>query len=180
MLNKYLVEVAGVKRELPIMKINDEISIASFVVLGDTELILAAAKELKEKLPEADIFVTAEAKGIPLTQELARIMDMPKYIVARKSIKSYMKDPLVRKVKSITTKDEQILCLDRIDAEYLKGKKVILIDDVVSTGESINELKILVEEACAEVVGKAAILTEGNDDSNNDVIALGNLPIFNN
>jgi len=179
-LKHYSIEVAGVKRELPVIKINDEISIASFVVLGDTELICAAAKELKEKLPEADIFVTAEAKGIPLAQELARIMDMPKYIVARKSIKSYMQNPIVRKVKSITTKDEQILCLDGIDVEYLKGKKVLLVDDVVSTGESINELKELTKEAGAEVVGKVSILTEGNDDSNSDVIALGNLPVFNN
>lgn len=174
----YSLEVAGLKRELPIVKVSEEISIASFVVLGDSELICACAECLAPKIPSADLLVTAEAKGIPLAQELSRILNMKKYIVVRKSIKPYMQNVLVRNVNSITTQKEQLLCLNGVDVEEIKGKNIILVDDVVSTGNSINELKLLVEQAGGNVVGKVAILVEGEE--RDDVVNLGMLPIFPN
>lgn len=180
MNNTHKVVINGVERELPLIKISDELSIASFVILGDCEVVVAAAEALKDKLPEADYLMTAEAKGISLTHELARVTGAPKYIVARKSVKSYMKDPLVIDVSSITTEGEQTLCLDGADAEMIKGKKVILVDDVISTGASIKAIRFLAEKAGAEVVAQAAILTEGNPADHKDIICLGNIPLFYN
>ena len=165
-------------QELPIVKLNDDVSIASFVILGDCEVVVAAAEALKDKLPKADFLMTAEAKGISLTHELARIMGFPRYIVARKSVKGYMEDPFTVDVSSITTKEAQTLCLDGVDAKLIKGKKVVIVDDVISTGESVKAVRKLAESAGAEVIAEAAILTEGNEEDHKNVISLGNIPLF--
>lgn len=174
----YSITVAGVTRELPIIKINEDLSIASFVILGDTELIRKAAKELVEKLPEIEVIVTAEAKGIPLAYEISRLLDMDKYIVARKSVKPYMEDPLLDEVVSITTQEKQLLCLEKEDASYIKGKKVAIIDDVISTGSSIEAIARLVEAAGGIITAKATILAEGDAGKRDDIIFLEELPLF--
>jgi adenine phosphoribosyltransferase len=177
-LNTYNIEVAGVKRELPIIKIKEDLSIASFVILGDTELVCAAAEEIVKKLPELDILVTAEAKGIPLTFEISRLLKMKKYIVARKSVKPYMDSPIIDEVVSITTQKKQLLVLDEQDALYIKGKRVAIIDDVISTGESIKAIERLVESAGGIIAAKAAILAEGDAAKRDDIIFLEMLPLF--
>lgn len=178
-MNKtYKIKVAGVERDLPRIQITDSLEIASFVILGDTELVCAAASELIKKIPEADVFVTAEAKGIPLVFEISRLAKMKKYIVARKSIKPYMDEPIISEVESITTQKKQILCLDGNDANYIKGKKVVIIDDVISTGESIQAVEELVKKAGGIIAGKAAILAEGEAAERNDIIFLEKLPLF--
>lgn len=177
-MKKYSLEVAGVKRELPIIKINDKLSIASFVIIGDTEIICACAKEIIKKMPDVDILVTAEAKGISLTFEISRLLNMKKFIVARKSIKPYMESPLIDEVVSITTQKKQILVLDQVDALQLKGKRVAIIDDVISTGESLSAIERLVVAAGGIVACKAAILAEGNSAERKDIIFLETLPIF--
>ena len=178
MKETYLLEVAGLKRELPIMEINEEISIASFVILGDVELICKSAAELIKKLPEVDVLITAEAKGIPLVFEMARLLNMKSYIVARKSIKPYMDDPIIDEVESITTQKKQLLCLDNKDAADLKGKRVAIIDDVISTGNSIEAIERLVKQAGGIVAAKAAILAEGEAAKREDIIFLEYLPLF--
>ncbi|MFC4386206.1 phosphoribosyltransferase family protein [Gracilibacillus marinus] len=178
MTEVYTLTIEGLERKLPIIPINDHLSIASFVILGDTELVCHVAPLLAEKLPEVDYIVTAEAKGIPLIHELTRVIGKKEYIIARKSVKAYMENPIVHKVNSITTTSEQILCLDGKDAKVLQGKKVALVDDVISTGESIQALEELVQEAGAEVVAKAAILAEGDAANREDFIFLEKLPVF--
>lgn len=177
-MSYYHLDVAGVERDLPIIKITDDLEIASFVILGDAELIIHAAAALKDKLPEADYLMTAEAKGIPLVQELARILGMKRYFVARKSIKPYMTKPFVTEVFSITTQKKQILCLDNEESKLIEGKRVIIIDDVISTGDSIKALESLVLKAGGQIAGKAAILAEGNAADREDIIYLEKLPIF--
>lgn len=177
-MNTYSIEVAGVKRELPIIQISDNLSVASFVILGDTEMVCASAQELVKKLPEVDVLVTAEAKGIPLVFEMSRLLKMKKYIVARKSIKPYMNSPIVDEVVSITTQKEQILVLDQQDALEIRGKRVALIDDVISTGESLLAIERLVESVGGIIVAKAAILAEGDAANRNDIIFLEELPLF--
>ncbi|TGA99842.1 adenine phosphoribosyltransferase [Sporolactobacillus shoreae] len=174
----YHLNVAGVERDLPMVRITDDLEIASFVILGDAELIIHAAAALKDKLPEADYLMTAEAKGIPLVQELARILGMKRYFVARKSIKPYMAEPFVTEVFSITTQKKQILCLDNEESKLIEGKRVIIIDDVISTGDSIKALESLVLKAGGRIAGKAAILAEGNAADREDIIYLEKLPIF--
>jgi len=174
----YTLNVAGITRKLPIIPISEHLKIASFVTLGDSELIEAVAPSLAEELPNVDIIVTAEAKGIPLVYEISKILKMKHYVVARKSVKSYMDNPLILEVQSITTNNKQILCLDNKDAQLLKGKKVALIDDVISTGESIQALEKLVSIAGGTVVAKAAILAEGDAAYRNDIIYLETLPVF--
>ncbi|HWO76438.1 MAG TPA: phosphoribosyltransferase family protein [Bacillus sp. (in: firmicutes)] len=177
-METYPLIVAGIKRELPIIPISDQLKIASFVILGDTEIVSAAAPLLAEKLTEVDYLVTAEAKGIPLVYELSKQLNMNQYIVARKSVKPYMEEPLVNQVVSITTQKEQLLCLDGKDADAIKGKRVALIDDVISTGESIKALEELVTKAGGIVVAKAAILAEGDAAERNDILFLEKLPVF--
>ena len=177
-MNTYNIEVAGVKRELPIIKITEDLSIASFVILGDTELVCAAAEEIVKKLPQVDVLVTAEAKGIPLTFEISRLLKMKKYIVARKSVKPYMDSPIIDEVVSITTQKKQLLVLDEQDALWIKGKRVAIIDDVISTGESIKAIERLVESAGGIIAAKAAILAEGDAAKRNDIIFLEMLPLF--
>ena len=178
MENYYTLEVAGVTRNLPIIRISDDLAIASFVILGDCELVTKAAPLLAERLPQVDYIVTAEAKGIPLVHELSRLMGLPYYIVARKSIKPYMEKPLTDEVVSITTQKKQTLCLDGKDAMLLSGKRVAIVDDVISTGESLQAIERLVEKAGATIVAKAAILAEGDAAERKDIIFLEKLPLF--
>ncbi len=177
-METYTLNISGVTRELPIIKINENLSIASFVILGDTELVVEVSKDLSKKIPDVDFLVTAEAKGIPLIHEVSKNMNMKNYIVARKSIKSYMEEPLIQEVNSITTKNSQILCLDELDAKLIKGKNIALIDDVISTGESLRALENLVTLAGANVVARVAILAEGDAAKRDDIIFLQELPTF--
>lgn len=174
----YTLHVCDLERKLPIIQIADDLAIASFVILGDTQLVEGAAKLLKEKLPAVDVFITAEAKGIPLVFELSRIYGMQQYIVARKSIKPYMVSPLVTEVYSITTQKKQILCLDQAEAAAIEGKRVAIIDDVISTGESLKAMEALVKKAGGNIVAKAAILAEGDAADREDIIYLEKLPVF--
>lgn len=178
MTKTYTLQVAGLQRELPIIRLNENLSIASFVLLGDVELVKTTAPLLAQKLPQVDAIVTAEAKGIPLAHEVAAALGFTTYYVARKSIKAYMQAPLIKKVNAITTASEQILCLDAKDAAAIKGKRVALIDDVISTGESINALQQLVELAGGNVVAKGAILVEGDAEKHQDITYLQQLPLF--
>jgi len=177
-MKTYELHVEGLKRHLPIIQIKENLSIASFVLLGDIEMVDAAATALAEKLPDVDLLITAEAKGIPLVYELTKRMKLPRYVVARKSIKAYMLEPLIHEVKSITTEEKQILCLDFHDVAFLKYKRVAIIDDVISTGASIKVLEELVTKAGGRVVAKAAILAEGDAIKRDDIIFLGTLPLF--
>lgn len=178
MENYYTLEVAGVTRQLPIMQVSDTLCIASFVILGDCEIVTRSAPLIEAKLPPVDYIVTAEAKGIPLVHELCRLRDLPYYIVARKSVKPYMSEPLTDEVVSITTQKKQTLCLDGKDALLLRGKKVAIVDDVISTGESLSAIERLVEKAGGEIVAKAAILAEGDAARRDDIIFLEELPLF--
>lgn len=174
----YSLNLAGLTRELPIIKINDDISIASFVILGDTELICKSASELVKRIPDVDVLITAEAKGIPLVFEMSRLLGMKKYIVARKNIKPYMNDPIVDEVISITTQEKQLLCLNEDDALCIRGKKVGIVDDVISTGNSIEAIERLVKSAGGIVSAKACILAEGEAANREDIIFLEYLPLF--
>lgn len=174
----YTLEVAGVTRHLPIMPVSDSLAIASFVILGDCEIVTSAAPLIEERLPQVDYIVTAEAKGIPLVHELCRLRKLPYYIVARKSVKPYMAHPLTDQVVSITTQKTQTLCLDGKDALLLNGKKVAIVDDVISTGESLSAIERLVEKAGGQIAAKAAILAEGDAAKRKDIIFLQELPLF--
>ncbi len=174
----YEINIAGLMRELPIVQIADNMAIASFVLLGDSQLVIKAASELKPQLPEVDYLITAEAKGIPLVQELARLLGMDRYFVARKSIKPYMVNPFVTEVYSITTQKKQILCLDEVEANMIAGKRVLIVDDVISTGESLKAMEALVKKAGGIVAGKAAILAEGDAAKRDDIIFLESIPVF--
>lgn len=174
----YTLNVAGVTRQLPIMQISDSLAIASFVILGDCEIVTKSAPLIEKQLPQVDYIVTAEAKGIPLVHELCRLRGLPYYIVARKSIKPYMDHPLTDEVVSITTQKAQTLCLDGKDALLLNGKNVAIVDDVISTGESLQAIERLVEKAGGEIVAKAAILAEGDAAKRSDIIFLEELPLF--
>ncbi|MBR3294765.1 MAG: adenine phosphoribosyltransferase [Clostridia bacterium] len=175
---KYEIIIAGLKRDLPVVQITDDMAIASFVLLGDSQLVLKAAEALLPKIPEVDYLITAEAKGIPLVQELARLLNMDRYFVARKSIKPYMVNPFVTEVYSITTQKKQILCLDEAEAKLIEGKRVLIVDDVISTGESLKAMETLVKKAGGTVSGKVAILAEGDAADRDDIIFLEKLPIF--
>ena len=178
LMDKYTIELAGLKRDLPFVDIGNDMAYASFVVISDTELVSACAPLLAEKIGKCDAIITAEAKGIALAYEISRQLGLKDFIVARKSEKSYMKHPVSVPVHSITTTQEQVLLLDGSDSDKIKGKKVCLIDDVVSTGESLAALEDLVRAAGAEVVAKACILAEGDAAKREDIIYLQELPLF--
>ena len=175
----YRMNVAGLERDLPICKVTDSLCIAGFVVFGDQELTVACAKALLEKAPEYDYIITAEAKGIPLAHEMARQTNASKYILARKAPKLYMTGVFSSTVKSITTAKEQTLYLDTADAELMKGKRILIVDDVISTGESLRALEVLAEKAGCVIVGKMAVLAEGDAQERPDIIYLEKLPLFN-
>lgn len=175
----YTLNVAGLKRELPICEVNEKLDIAAFVMFSDVELTVACASELLKKTPEFDVIVTAESKGIPLAYEMARqVGNGMKYIVARKMPKLYMRDPVSVDVKSITTATVQKLWLSKDEAEYLKGKRVLIADDVISTGESLEAVIKLVNYAKGNIVGKCAVLAEGDAADRHDIIFLEKLPLF--
>ena len=173
----YKLEVAGLTRYLPICPVNEHLDIAGFVIFSDVELTMACAVELLKKLPEYDVFLTAESKGIPLAYEMSR-QSGKKYILARKGKKLYMRNPVAVNVKSITTEKIQTLYLDAEDMTYLKGKNVLLVDDVVSTGESMAAMEELCQKAGGIIAGKAAILAEGDAADREDLIYLQKLPLF--
>ncbi|MFZ5856409.1 MAG: phosphoribosyltransferase family protein [Chloroflexota bacterium] len=175
----YPIEIAGIKRELRLFEIKPGLRIAILNILGDTELVQACARELGKKLngTKFDVLVTAEAKSIPLAYALAVEMKKP-YIVLRKTYKPYMGDALKAETLSITTGQPQILVLDEKDRDFMKGKKVLLVDDVISTGSTLQGMKMLMDKAEAEVVGEAAILTEGDRSQWMDIVSLGHLPLF--
>ena len=174
----HTMTIAGLERQLPICKVTDELYIAGFVIFGDPELTVACARDLLKVAPEYDYIITAEAKGIPLAHEMARQAGNEKYFLARKGPKLYMRDIFGVDVKSITTEKEQHLYLDGADAELMKGKKILIVDDVISTGESLTALEALVEKAGGIVCGRMAILAEGDAQSRDDLIYLEKLPLF--
>lgn len=173
----YKMTIAGLERELPICALNDKLSIAGFVIFGDVELTVACAKELVKRIPEHDIIITAESKGIPLAYEMARQMN-ENYLLARKGLKAYMVNPVKVEVNSITTAKTQTLYIDEKDANMMRGKRVVIIDDVISTGESLKALETLVESVGGNIVGKMAILAEGDAQDRDDIIYLEKLPLF--
>ena len=174
----YTLNVAGLKRDLPLCKVNDNLTIAGFVIFGDVELTEKTAEALLKKAPEFDILITAESKGIPLVHEMAKQAGRNNYVVARKAPKLYMTNIFTVKVNSITTEREQTLCISDTDVELMRGKRVLIIDDVISTGESIKAVETLVKEAGGNIVGKMAILAEGDAIERPDIIALEKLPLF--
>ena len=177
MAKTYKMTIAGLERELPICPISDKLDIAAFVMFSDVEITVAAAEALLKKCPDFDVIITAESKGIPLGYELARQSGKP-YVVARKSVKLYMTDPISVTVKSITTADEQNLHISAEKAAMLKGKKVLIADDVISTGESLKALEKLVEAAGGNIAAEAAVLAEGDAADRTDIIFLEKLPLF--
>lgn len=177
-MNTYELNLCGLRRDLPIVRIDDTTSIASFVILGDVELVHVAAGELVKKIKDIDYIVTAEAKGIPLAFEISRQLGINEYIVIRKSVKTYMNAPLCEIVQSITSKGCQHLYLDQADAEKLSGKRVCIVDDVISTGESLRAIEKLVMRAGGIIVNKVAILAEGDAANRDDIVFLEQLPLF--
>ena len=175
----YRMNVAGLERDLPICKVTDSLYIAGFVIFGDQELTVACARELLKRAPEYDYLITAEAKGIPLAHEMARQAGDAKYFLARTGPKLYMTGVFESSVKSITTAKEQKLYLDTADAELMKGKKILIVDDVISTGESLLALEKLVEKAGGIIAGRMAVLAEGDAQDREDLIYLEKLPLFN-
>ena len=173
----YKMTIAGCERELPLCEVDEHLDIAAFIMFGDVEITEKAAAELLKVSPEHDIVITAEAKGIPLCYEMAR-QGCGKYIIARKGVKVYMPDPISVNVKSITTLSQQTLFLGSDDAERMKGKRVLIVDDVISTGESLRALEALVEKSGGNIVGKAAVLAEGDAADRDDIIFLEKLPVF--
>lgn len=174
----YKLHVAGLERDLPICKINDDLSIAGLVIFGDVELTVACARELIKIMPEHDIMITAEAKSIPLIYEIARQRGENKYIIARKALKLYMKEPISVDVVSITTAKKQELFIDKGDMELMGGKRVLIIDDVISTGESLRAIEKLVAESGGEIVGRMAILAEGDAKYRDDIQYLESIPLL--
>ena len=176
-MKTYTLNVAGLTRELPLCEANEHLDIAAFVMFSEVELTVAVTEELLKKCPDYDIIVTAESKGIPHAFEAAR-QSGKRYIVGRKSTKLYMTDPIAVKVKSITTAKEQTLYLSHEDAEELRGKRVLILDDVISTGESLLALEKLVNEAGGIIAAKAAVLAEGQAAQRDDIVFLEALPVF--
>lgn len=177
---EYTMEIAGLKRSLPLFPINDHVCIAAFILFGDVEMNKRAATELLKNAPEFDIILTAEAKSITLAYEMAAQAGMNDYVIARKGIKLYMgSDVLETNVKSITTANDQKLYLGESDAAKLKGKRVLIVDDVISTGKSLEAMCVLVEQAGGTVVGKMSVLAEGDAMERPDIFALAKLPLFN-
>ena len=174
----HTMEIAGLKRDLPICKVSDDLYIGAFVIFGDVELTEHCAAALLKKAPAYDYLITAEAKGIPLIHEMARQSGQNKYLLARKAPKLYMNNVLEVSVHSITTAREQHLYLDGNDAALMRGKRILIIDDVISTGESLTALERLVEAAGGIICGRMAILAEGDAQNRDDIIYLEKLPVF--
>ena len=176
-MDTYKINIAGVERDLQLFPVDDNVSIAAFIMFGDVEVTEKAAAALLEKCPEHDVVVSAEAKGIPLCYEMA-CQGCREYVIARKSVKVYMRNCAEVVVNSITTAREQKLYLGDDDVKFLRGKRVLLVDDVVSTGESLAALEHLMDSCGAEIVGKACVLAEGEAKNRDDIIFLEPLPLF--
>lgn len=176
-METYHINIAGVERDLEKYPVSDKLDIAAFILFGDVEVTEKAAEALLKICPEHDVVVSAEAKGIPLCYEMAR-QGCREYVIARKSIKVYMRNCVGVSVNSITTAREQNLYLGESDVEFLKDKRVLIVDDVISTGESLAALEALMEKINANVVGKACILAEGDAKNRDDIIFLEELPLF--
>ena len=174
----YRLHVAGIERDLPLCPISEELYIGAFIMFGDVELTEKCAQELIAKAPEHDVIITAESKGIPLAYEMCRLSGKNRYILARKSVKLYMKDVVKCETQSITTAAKQTLYIDGDDAEYLRGKRVLVVDDVISTGGSLLSLENLVEQAGGNIVGRMTVLAEGEAADRDDIIFLEKLPLF--
>lgn len=175
----YKMNIAGHERDLPICPITDELYIAAFIMFGDVEITTSSAKLLLEKAPEFDVIITAESKGIPLAYEMARQAGNTPYVVARKAPKLYMKNVVSTSVDSITTAGIQTLCIGQTEIDLLKGKRVLIVDDVISTGESLLSLETLVNQVGGKIVAKMAVLAEGDATSRTDIDYLEVLPLFN-
>ena len=175
----YTMNIAGLKRDLPLCRVNDDLYIGAFVIFGDVELTVACARDLLKVAPEHDILITAESKGIPLVYEMARQHGENRYLIARKAAKLYMRNVFSTDVTSITTANRQMLCIDGDDAEYMRGKRVLIVDDVISTGGSLLAMEHLVELAGGTVVDRIAVLAEGAAAQRQDIKFLAPLPVFN-
>ena len=175
----YEIDIAGLKRQLPICRVTDDLYIGAFVIFGDVELTVHCARELLKRAPEYDYLIAPEAKAIPLIYEMARQSGAEKYFLARKKAKAYMQGVFEVKVQSITPAGEQTLVLDAEDAAQLKGKRLLVLDDVISTGESLRAMEVLVEKVGGVIAGKMAILAEGDAAKRDDIITLAPLPLFN-
>lgn len=173
----YRINIAGLERDLVKCPLNDKLDIAGFIIFGDVELTVRAAEELLKKCPDFDYIVTPEAKSIPLAYEMSRQCGK-KYFVARKRAKLYMENPVKVEVRSITTDAVQTLILDGAEGEQLRGKKVIIVDDVISTGESLKAMEKLLAEFDADIVAECAVLAEGDAADRTDIIFLQKLPLF--
>jgi len=173
------IEIAGVKRDLPLFEIKPGLKIAILNILGDTELVQACARELGKELQDVDydILVTAEAKSIPLAYALSVETKKP-YVVLRKTYKPYMGDALKAETLSITTGQPQLLILDEKDRVIIQNKKVVILDDVISTGSTLQGMKVILEKANANIAAQASILTEGDIAKWSDIVSLGHLPLF--
>ena len=176
----YELNVAGLKRNLPLCPVNDKLYIGAFVMFGDVELTGACARELLKLAPEHDVLITAESKGIPLVYEMARQEGVNHYIVARKGPKLYMENIIYTEVNSITTEKKQVLCIGSKEADMMRGKRVLIVDDVISTGESLHAIETLVEQVGGNIVGKMAVLAEGDAQNRKDITYLAPLPLFDN
>lgn len=175
----YEMDIAGLKRELPLCKVADDLYIGAFVMFGDVELTVHCASELLKRAPEYDYIIAPEAKAIPLLYEMARQSAADRYFLARKSAKAYMSDVFEVEVKSITTAQVQKLVLDKADADFIRGKRMLIVDDVISTGESLQAMEELVDKAGGIIAGKMAVLAEGDAQDRDDIITLAPLPLFN-
>ena len=177
-MKSYKMNIAGLDRALPICPLNDKLSIGAFVIFGDPDLTVACARDLLKLAPEYDYLISAEAKGIPLIHEMARQHGDATYMLARKAPKLYMTGVMEVKVRSITTAAEQKLYIDTADAEKMRGKRILIVDDVISTGESLRAVETLVEQAGGIICGKMCILAEGDAQNRPDIIYLEKLPLF--
>ena len=175
----YEIDICGLKRDLPLCKVTDDLYIGAFVMFGDVELTVHCAAELLKKAPDYDYLLAPEAKSIPLLYEMARQSGAERYFVARKGAKAYMSDVFEVSVKSITTMHVQKLVLDVEDARLIQGKRILILDDVISTGESLRATEELVQAAGGIVAGRMAVLAEGDAYDRDDIIVLGKLPLFN-
>lgn len=178
-MNYYKMKIAGVERDLPLCRVNDDLYIGAFIIFGDPELTVACAGALLKVAPDYDYLITAEAKGIPLTHEMARQRGDKKYFLARKGPKLYMTGVFEADVYSITTAKEQKLFLDTADAALMRGKRILIVDDVISTGESLRAIENLVVSAGGIITGRMSILAEGDAQNRDDIIFLEGLPLFN-
>jgi adenine phosphoribosyltransferase len=174
----YKLNVAGISRDLVLCPLNDELYIGAFILFGDVELTEKCAEALYAKAPEHDVMITAESKGIPLIHAMCRLSGKNRYVLARKSVKLYMHDVVRCETQSITTSARQTLYINGDDADYMKGKRVLIVDDVISTGGSLESLENLVRQSGGEIVGKMTILAEGEAAGRDDIIYLEKLPLF--